>query len=101
MFRRNSVFGSAVSDKGRSPAWSRILAMLRLPRRRGKIPIAQEFHIIYQHDAMEVSRQGSSQTMAAENSAGSRATAERATAERELSARVSNGIRIELIERGS
>ena len=63
--------------------------------------MAQEFHIIYQQDAMEVSRQGSSQTMAAENSAGSRATAERATAERETTSRVIDGIRIELIERGS
>jgi pimeloyl-ACP methyl ester carboxylesterase len=68
--------------------------------------MAQEFHIIYQQDAMEVSGQGSSQTMPAENSAGSRATAERVTAERapaarEMSSRVIDGIRIELIERGS
>ena len=58
--------------------------------------MAQEFHIIYQQDATEVSRQGSSQTMAAENSAGSRATAAR-----ETSSRVINGIRIDTIERGS
>jgi pimeloyl-ACP methyl ester carboxylesterase len=62
--------------------------------------MAQEFHIIYQQDAMEISRQGSSQIMAADSSAGSRLTAERATAARELSSRVINGIRIELIERG-
>ena len=58
--------------------------------------MAQEFHIIYQQDAMEVPRQGSTQTMAAENSDGSRATAER-----ETTSRVIDGIRIELIERGS
>jgi len=58
--------------------------------------MAQEFHIIYQQDAMEVSCWGSSQTMAAESSAGSRATAAR-----EMTARVINGIRVESIERGS
>jgi pimeloyl-ACP methyl ester carboxylesterase len=83
-----------VSDTG-APGWLNIRS-IGPPRVRRKIPVAQEFHILYQQDAQEVSGQDANIEMAAGSSIGSPAPAARNSA-----TRLVDGIRIEMIERGS